>query len=122
VDSHHLLLDAREVDRCDHIGRVGTADNYRRGAVDHRVPDPPGALIALVSRPEHAAAYAICECLQALIDSHPGSPLLYASVARENGLVPLWAPAMPARPRLAGTAKTLAFDLYAHEAAESTFV
>jgi len=41
----------------------------------------------VVSWPEHSAAYAICERLQTLIDSHPGSPLLYANVARENSLV-----------------------------------
>src|SRR6185312_5827117 len=77
----------------------------------HRVPDTPGALIALVSWPEHSATYATCERLQTLVDSHPGSPFFVCQCRLRNSLV------AAAGAGNTDTAKTLSFNLYSHEAA-----
>jgi hypothetical protein len=49
------LVGAGEADRGGDIGRAGTAGNQGRVPIHHRVPDPPGLVIAALAGQQHLA-------------------------------------------------------------------
>src|SRR5579884_2563860 len=43
------ILLAGEVDRCDHVGHIRTANDQRRVPVDHAIVDLPRLLVAIIA-------------------------------------------------------------------------
>ena len=66
TNSDGKVLTACELDSRDDIGNVGAADDQGRVLVYHPIPDPTGALIALVARADQFAVQTFLEVLKGI--------------------------------------------------------